>query len=155
MQYIKPLSLILSISTLLGVQSALADPVEIIQILQSTEGWTGTPLPGYGTGETDLRVVTFKIEPGAKTSVHVHPVNGAGYIISGELTMYATEDVHGDFSDPKKVKKIVLKEGEAWTEAVDTWHYGENNGEQDVTFIVIFAGTQGTPSSLSYQNGPK
>lgn len=135
-----------------AMQAAHAAPVEITQILQSTEAWTQAPLPGFTAGQTDLRVVTFKIQPGAKTSIHLHPVNGAGYVVSGELTMVATEDTTGDFSDPKKVKTIVLKTGEAWTEAVNTWHYGINNGKEDVTFIVVFAATEGTPSSMSLQS---
>src|SRR3990167_7856799 len=63
-----------------------------------------------------FKVLTFKISPGAKTSIHVHPLNGAGYILSGELTMYSTEDTHGSFANPKQVKKIILKAGGAWTE---------------------------------------
>jgi len=151
MKYFKNLAAIFSVFFLLYIQSALAEPVEIKQILQSSQGWTGAELPGFNSGQTELRVVTFKIVPAAKTSIHVHPVNGAGYVLSGELTMYATEDTQGDFTDPKKVKKIVLKAGEAWNEAVDTWHYGENNGDQDVNFIVVFSATKGTPSTLSLQ----
>lgn len=125
------------------------EPVQIQQILQSTKGWDGSTLPGFTSGQTEMRVVTFKIEPGGKTSVHAHPVNGAGYIISGELTMYSTSDSAGDFSDSAKVKKIVLTAGDSWAESVNTWHYGENNGKDDVNFIVVFAGTKGIPSTLS------
>lgn len=132
------------------VSPAVAEPVEITSILQSSKGWNGAPLPEFGSGQAELRVVMFKIEPGAKTAIHVHPVNGAGYVLSGELTMYSTENTKADFSDPAKVKKIVLKAGDAWAEAVDVWHYGENNGKEDVKFLVIFSGTQGTPSTLSY-----
>jgi len=155
MKYFKHLGVMLFAFSALYAQNALAEPVEITQILQSTQAWNDTPLPGFQSGQTDLRVVTFKIEPGAKTSTHLHPVNGAGYVLSGELTMYATTDTQGNFSDPKKVKKVVLRAGDAWTEAVDTWHYGENDGKTDVNFLVVFAGTTGTPSTLSLQNAKK
>ena len=117
----------------------------------NSQGWDEGNLPGFSNGQTDMRVVSFKLAPGAKTSVHAHPVNGAGYILSGELTMYATTDTAGDFSDPSKIKKVVLKTSDTWAEAVNTWHYGENNGKEEVNFIVVFAATEGTPSTLSLQ----
>ncbi|EKD74751.1 MAG: cupin 2 conserved barrel protein [uncultured bacterium] len=126
-------------------------PVEINTILDTNKSWAGTLLPGFSAGQTAFKVLTFKISPGAKTSIHVHPLNGAGYILSGELTMYSTEDTHGSFANPKQVKKIILKAGDAWTETVNTWHYGENNGSQDVKFIVVFAGQEGTPPTLTLE----
>jgi quercetin dioxygenase-like cupin family protein len=130
-------------------QHAFAKPIEANEVLKTTHGWTGAALPGYPSGQTELRVVSYKIAPGAKTSVHVHPVNGAGYMTSGELTMYASATPDGDFSDPTKVKKLVLKAGDAWAEAVNIWHYGENNGDKAAEFVVIYSATPGTPSALS------
>ena len=126
-----------------------ADPVSIKEVLKTTKSWNGAPLPSFSSGTTEFRVLTFNIAPGAKTTIHVHPSNGAGYLIAGELTMYATDDPHGSFADPTRVKEIKLSPGDAWTETVNTWHYGENKGEVDVEFVLIFAGTEGTPPTLS------
>ncbi|EKD72965.1 MAG: cupin 2 conserved barrel protein [uncultured bacterium] len=133
----------------LGYGQAQADPVKIEQILQTTQSWNGASLPGFASGKTEFRVLKFKISPGAKTSIHMHPLNGAGYVLSGELTMYSTDDSHGSFADEKHVKKITLTAGNAWTETVNTWHYGENKGKEDVEFVLIFAGQDGTPPTLS------
>ena len=130
-------------------QVLLADAVTIKEVLKTTKSWNGSPLPSYNSGTTEFRVLTFKIAPGAKTSIHIHPSNGAGYLIAGELTMYATDDPHGNFSDPKRVKETTLFPGEVWTETVNIWHYGENKGKEDVEFVLIFAGTEGTPPTLS------
>lgn len=138
-------------STLLVSCGALfsAEPVSIKEVLKTTKSWNGVPLPGFSSGKTEFIVLTFKIAPGAKTSIHLHPSNGAGYLIAGELTMYATDDPHGSFADPKRVTETKLSPGDAWTETVNTWHYGENKGKVDVEFVLIFAGEEGTPPTLS------
>jgi quercetin dioxygenase-like cupin family protein len=99
-------------------------------------------------------VLLFKIAPGGKTTVHVHPLNGAGYMLAGELTMFSTEDPNGSFENPKQVKKIAIKAGEAWTESVNTWHYGENRGKVDVEFVLIFAGQVDIPPTISLGTKP-
>lgn len=127
--------------------AAFAAPVEINPVLKSTRTWNGISL----ANQMETSVLTYKIAPGGKTPVHVHPVNGSGYILSGELTMFATSDPHGSFSDPALIKKVTLKKGQAWNEAVNTWHYGENKSDREVTFILMFAGTKNTPITLSLQ----
>ncbi len=129
---------------------AFAKPMESHPILKTTKSWNGNMLPGFNAGQTEFTVLSFKIAPGAKTAVHLHPLNGIGYMLSGELTMYATDDPHGNFTD-KKMKKIKLKKGDSWAETVNTWHYGENNTNQDVTFILVFVGAKNTPPTLLLQ----
>ncbi len=137
------------IFALIPLYVAAADaPVTVTNIITTDEAWDGSSLPGYTSSKPLLLVNHFKIIPGGKTSVHLHPSNGAGYIISGELTMYATSDTNGSFDDQTKVKKAVLKAGEAWAENVNVWHYGENNGDDDVTFVVVFANEEGVPATL-------
>jgi oxalate decarboxylase/phosphoglucose isomerase-like protein (cupin superfamily) len=125
--------------------------VKIDEILRTTQSWEGSPLPGVGAGKTEFRVLVFKIAPGGKTTIHMHPLNGAGYMIAGELTMYATEDHHGNFADPKQVQEVKLKPGDAWTE----WHYGENKGKEEVVFVLVYVGQEGTPPTLSLGTRPK
>ena len=142
-------------TTLLGLiaspQDILAKPLEITTVLSTTQSWNGELLPGYNSGQTELKVLRYSIAPGTKTPVHLHPVNGAGYIMSGELTMVSTRDPHASFSDPKNTKKIRLTAGQAWTETVNTWHYGENNGDKTVEFVLVFAGQSGTPPTLAIE----
>lgn len=139
------------ISALLtGLQgAAFAKPIDIETVLSTSKSWNTKTLPSYHSGQPELKVLKFKIAPGAVTPVHIHPVNGAGYIISGELTMFTTTDPHGSFANKSNVKKIKLKAGEAWAETVNTWHYGVNKGKKDVEFIVIFSGHPGTPPTLT------
>jgi quercetin dioxygenase-like cupin family protein len=127
----------------------MSDPVQIKQVLKTTNSWSGSPLPGFNSGVTEFKVLFFKIAPGGKTTVHVHPMNGAGYMISGALTMYSTEDPHGSFANPKQVRSVTLKAGDAWAESVNIWHYGENLGTEEVQFVLIFAGQKDIPPTIS------
>lgn len=120
----------------------MLDPV-VREILKSNHSWDGALL------KTECRVLHFTMAPGSRTTVHMHPLNGAGYVIKGELTMVATEDPHGNFKDPKRIKEVRLRAGDAWTETVNTWHYGANLGKEELEFVLIFTGEVGTPPTLS------
>ena len=137
---------IIQLAKFLGFMS---EQVQIRQILKTSSSWSGTALPGFHSGKTEFKVLLFTIAPGGKTTVHVHPLNGAGYMISGELTMFSTEDPYGSFDNPKQVKQIKLKAGEAWAESVNNWHYGQNQGAIDAEFVLIFAGQVDVPPTLS------
>lgn len=123
--------------------------VHIKQLLKTTVSWSGTPLPGFNSGVSEFKVLHYKITPGGKTTVHVHPMNGAGYMISGELTMFSTIDPNGSFENPADIKTVTLKKGDAWAESVNIWHYGENLGKTDAEFVLIFAGQKDEPPTLS------
>lgn len=132
----------------------MSESVKIKQVLRSSKSWNGASLPAV-SGKTEFQVLHFSMKPGAKTTIHMHPINGAGYMIAGELTMYATDDPHGSFEDQAKVKKIVLKKGDAWTETVNIWHYGINETAHDLEFVLIFVGHVATPPTLSLGTHPK
>lgn len=147
----KKINLIVSLLiSIFSTPLSFANSIEVNPILKTTKSWNGTTLPGFSSGQTEFTVLTFKVAPGAKTAIHLHPMNGVGYILSGELTMYATDDPHGSFT-ANKVKKIKLKAGDSWTETVNTWHYGENNTNKEITFILVFVGAEKTPPTLSLQ----
>lgn len=128
---------------------AATAPITVTNVLTTDEAWNGSDLPGYTSSKPELKVNHFTIKPGAVTSVHMHPANGAGYIISGELTMYSTSDTNGSFDDKSKVKSITLKAGDAWAESVNSWHYGVNKGEKDAVFVVVFASEEDVPATMS------
>lgn len=114
------------------------------ELLKTTKSWNGAQLPGYSSGKPQFRVVNIIIAPRAKTHIHTHPSHGAGYLLSGELTIRETDDPHGSFADPKHVKEMTFSPGDAWSTTVNTWHYGENKGKVDDEFVLMFAGEEGT-----------
>jgi len=120
------------------------DPVSIISILDTTKGWDSNELPN----NTKVNIKEFVIQPGEKTVIHKHLVNGGGYIISGDLTMYVTQDPNGSFKDKNQVITKTFSVGDTWAETIETWHYGENNGTSPVKFIVTFIGDKDTPQTI-------
>lgn len=126
-----------------------AEEIQSKEVLKTTKSWNDASLPSFSPGKTEFNIDTYKVPTHTKTAVHLHPMNGAGYILSGELTMYSTNDPHGSFANQANVKKVVLKAGQAWAETVNTWHYGENNTDKEVELVLFFAGAKNTPPSLS------
>lgn len=145
---------LLPMTLTLAFITAYADdaPVTVTNKLTTQKAWSGSTIPGYTSGQPEMLVNHFRIIPGGKTPVHLHPTQGAGYMISGELTMFATTDTNGKFDDDSKVQTTTLKAGEAWGESVNQWHYGVNNGEEDAIFVIVFASEAGTPATLSLVN---
>ncbi len=121
------------------------DPVSIRTILDTTSGWDQNALPA----DSRVNIKEFIIQPGEKTVIHKHAVNGGGYILEGELTMYVTQEVNGSFNDQSKVQNITLKEGDTWAETINTWHYGINYSQKPVKFIVTFIGDKDTPQTTA------
>jgi quercetin dioxygenase-like cupin family protein len=135
-------------------EQARTQSIEVLPILTTTKSWPGSLLPGFRSGQTEFKVWKFKLEPGTSTAIHMHPLNGAGYIISGELTIYATEDPNGSFDNVRKVKKIKRVAGDSWAEPVNVWHYGVNEGKTNLEFTVVFVGEEGTPPTVTLGTYP-
>lgn len=131
----------------MGAHAVSETPVSIIPILDTTKAWDNETLPH----NTRVNIKEFTIQPGATIPVHKHLVNGGGYILDGELTMFVTHDKNGSFNDPALVTEITLQAGKTWAETVDTWHYGVNNGTKPVKFIVTFIGDADTPQTAPFE----
>lgn len=134
--------------------SSSEPPVQITTVLRSDEAWDKSKLPDYPSGSVEMTVNEYVLQPGAKTVVHLHPVNGSGYVIDGQLTMVLTESSTGDFSDSIQVKEITLGSGEAWNESVNKWHYGVNKGNKPVKFVVVFATGKNTNAVIPLGTDP-
>ena len=138
----------ISASLLIACLQAQAGESEEV-VVSSDKSWTQSTLPAYVGGVPEISVMKYILTPGVKTPIHLHPVNAGGYVVSGQLTMYATNDAAGNFSDPSNVKTIVLNPGDGWTETVNTWHYGVATGDVPTEVVIVFAGQKGTPTGLT------
>ncbi len=78
------------------------------------------------------------LAPGQETGRHRHPVPLYGQVLSGQ----ATTD-YGDYGDYGERGSKTYKAGEAFMEAVGTWHNGRNNGEGSLRILAIFMGPEG------------
>lgn len=111
--------------------------VEMITLLRATESWNGKPLPKYDDGKPEVTILKVIIPSKTEVEIHKHSVINAAVILKGELSVIT------ELSDTLR-----LKAGEAFTEVVDTWHYGINNGEKPAELIVFYAGIDGNPNTI-------
>jgi quercetin dioxygenase-like cupin family protein len=106
------------------------------ELAKSTKGWDGRPLPAYPDGTPEITILKVTYPPGAATDLHDHPVISAGYLVSGELTVYT-----GD-------KTLHMKAGDSLIEIVNQEHYGRNDGEEPAVLIVVYASVTDQPITV-------
>lgn len=126
---------LVSILALLFAGSAAAyqiTGVEVEPLVKGTTSWDGATLPAYPSGQPEITVLRYRIEPGARLPLHQHPVINAAVMLRGELLVTAaTGETHR------------LVAGDAILELVETAHWGENIGAEPVELIVFYAGAFG------------
>ena len=113
-------------------------------LLQSAPAMAGEPLlktrttilgqaidyPAGDPAEVTSLIVT--LQPGAETGWHKHPVPLYGYLLSGQITVDYGEQ--GTRTYPP---------GEAFMEAVESWHNGHNGGTEPARILVVVMGAVG------------
>jgi quercetin dioxygenase-like cupin family protein len=112
--------------------------VEVAQLVKASSSWDSSALPAYGKGKPEVTILRVTIPPGARLPPHKHPVINAGVVLSGELTVETDEG-----------KTLRVGAGKAFVEVVDRWHYGRNDGDVPVVIVAFYAGTVGTPISVT------
>lgn len=110
-------------------EQATIPGVEVQRLAHSSQSWNGHPLPAYRPEPPEITILRFRIEPGARLPLHLHPVINAGVLLSGELTV-----------ESKAGEILHLKAGEALVELVGELHFGYNAGAEPVDLIVFYAG---------------
>ncbi|MCG2589651.1 cupin domain-containing protein [Rhodohalobacter sulfatireducens] len=114
-------------------QTDANQPVKSTQILQTQSTWNGADLSYSVSGEEEITALKIEFAPGAETAWHRHPVASLAYIISGELEVI--------LKDSKESK--IFRKGDAFSEVINTWHYGKNIGDEPVELIVFYVGEKG------------
>lgn len=113
------------------------DDLQNITLLKTTKSWDGNTLLKYPDGQPEITVFKGILPPGATAPLHTHPTIGSYYIIKGNLTVYDNEG-----------NELNASEGNAYSEVVNKWHYGINNGKEPVELIFFFAGQKGTENII-------
>jgi quercetin dioxygenase-like cupin family protein len=121
-----------------NVRAAGGEGVTSSVLAKSTASWNGSALPVYPAGTPEVTIIKITIPPGTKLPLHLHPVINAGVLLSGQLTV-TTE----------KNEKLHLNAGDPIVEVVNTWHFGENEGDAPAEIIVFYAGVKDQAISLS------
>lgn len=125
---------------LMMLLAANAWAAESISLLKTNSSWNGQAYPEVNLQNPEVNVLKITIPAGEKLAWHQHPMINVAYMVSGELTVH-TES--GDVT--------TIKAGDVMAEVVNTWHYGENNGTEDVILVVTYVGEKDAPLSIAKQ----
>lgn len=112
-------------------------PAKSTILLDTNSDWAGITLPAYPTNQARIVVVKGRIGPGEIAPMHQHPVIGSYYILKGHLTVRTQSGM-----------TLHAEEGHAYAEVVNQWHWGKNEGKEDVELIFFYAGAEGVPNAI-------
>lgn len=128
---------VLCLFILLSSYAFAAGNVASVTLAKSSQSWDGSSLPAYPKEAPEISVLKITIPAHTKLPLHKHPIINAGYMAKGSLTVVTDEN-----------KTLHLKAGDALIEVVDKWHYGVNEGDEEVEIVVFYAGTKESVYSI-------
>ena len=129
----------LTIGWLILASLGYAEPYQSTkEILKTDRTIIGEKIVYPGGGEAEIRSMVVVIAPGEDTKWHKHPVPLYAYILSGTLTV--------DYGDKGKRTYVT---GDAFMEAMDQWHRGQNDGNEPVRILAVFMGGNNQPHAVS------
>lgn len=91
--------------------------------------------PNFQSDEVTIAKVT--IPPGKSTGWHKHTIPVFAYVLKGNLTVEL---------ENKQLKQF--PENTTFSEVINTFHNGINNGKVDVVLIAFYMGEKGKPLSI-------
>lgn len=129
---------LLVVSTIISsCKTSKITQTKVVKLAESAKSWDGNTLPNYPKITPKITILKYTIPPKTKLKIHKHLVINAGVLTKGELTVV----------DENK-NTLVLKEGDALIELVNTYHYGENKSNKPAEIIVFYAGDDKTPLTV-------
>ena len=111
--------------------------IKVEQLLKTDTTSIGQKIiyPNFQSDEVTISKVT--IPPGKSTGWHKHTFPVFAYVLKGNLTVAI---------DNKQTKQF--PENTTFSEVINTFHNGINNGKVDVVLIAFYMGEKGKPLSI-------
>ena len=106
-----------------------ADYDKVVTLLSTHTTNLGQPIAYPAEGPAKVTSLIVTLPPGEETGWHSHPVVVYGYMLSGAVTV-----------DYGATGTRVYRSGEAFIEAIDTWHNGTSTGAEPARILVVFVG---------------
>jgi len=122
---------------LYSCQDCEVTETKVVTLVDSSKSWDGTELPDYPNEKPKITILKITIPPQTELPPHIHPGINAGYLITGELTVFKEDGTTN-----------TLKAGDALIELVNTVHYGKNISNKPAEIIVFYAGTKKMPLTV-------
>jgi quercetin dioxygenase-like cupin family protein len=120
-----------------GCKSNKISDIKVTTLAKTTKSWNGKLLPKYLEGKPEITILKIIIPPKTTLPLHKHPEINAGILLKGNLRVISKDN-----------DTLNLKQGETIVELVNTWHFGENLGNEPVEIVVFYAGVEGTPITI-------
>ncbi|WP_310621885.1 cupin domain-containing protein [Flexibacterium corallicola] len=98
---------------------------------------TGQPLAYPSKPPAAITSMLITLLPGEEIQPHMHVAPVFVYVLEGQVTL-DYEDTHTH----------TYKQGEAFIEAVNTWHHGINSGNVPLRVLAVFIGAKGLPNTI-------
>ena len=119
-------------TVLIADRPAVADSgVAIKKVIETSKAADGAAIEYPKEGQAILSSIEVTMQPGAKSTHHLHRVPVFVYVIQGRV---AFENEGG--------KRTELAAGQGFVEPVNTPHYAEAIGTEPVRFVVVFIGAE-------------
>ncbi|MGH8549169.1 MAG: cupin domain-containing protein [Methylococcales bacterium] len=106
-------------------------------VMTESKTITGQALHYLNTKSPEVTSVLVEIQPGGESGRHKHLMSPQIYVLEGEVTI--------EFDDGKQEK---FSSGEAFLEAVNTWHNAKNLSDKPMKMLVVFFGEKGTKNMI-------
>lgn len=124
----------------LPIKALSQDDKPIVETLLETRTTIlGQPLAYPSGGPAEITAVIVTLAPGQETGRHRHPVPLYGQVLSGQLTV--------DYGESGELGSKTYTAGDAFMEAMDTWHNGRNSGDEALRILAIYMGAEGVPNT--------
>lgn len=119
-----------------GPIRAIAKGQPVIETLLETQTTNlGQPLEYPAGNAAKITAMIVTLAPGEETGRHRHAVPLYGQVLSGQVTID-----YGDYGTK------TYTAGEAFMEALGTWHNGHNSGDETLRILAVFMGAEGVPN---------
>lgn len=128
-------SLILVALIFISAINAMAVDKPTVEHLLETQVTNIGQAIAYPSAEAKITAVIVTLAPGEETGRHRHPVPLYGQVLSGELTV-----------DYGELGSKSYRAGDAFMEAMNTWHNGHNTGDGPLRILAIYMGAVGVPN---------
>ena len=130
-----PAAVLLLVGLSGGAAALGGDQPKVETLLDTGTTNLGQPIAYPTDGPARITAMIVTLAPGEETGRHRHPVPLYGQVLSGQVTI--DYDGHGSKT---------YRAGEAFIEALNTWHNGRNSGDETLRILAIFIGADGEPN---------
>jgi quercetin dioxygenase-like cupin family protein len=112
-------------------------PTKAAEILVTEIDVVGHPLRYPSEGQAEVSAYLVTVEPGDHTAWHHHDVPVFVHVLEGTMTV--------DYGDSGKK---TFEAGDAFMEAVETRHEGENNSAEPVRILTVYMGSTAEKNTI-------